>query len=79
LSFETIVAVGERRVRTLEGHRYHVNHHRIPALGRRRIATITVDDIAGFIRSPAGAAGGTDQTARLGRRQILVYPRPNAR
>jgi hypothetical protein len=33
LSFETMVAVGERRVRTLEGHRYNVNHHLIPGLG----------------------------------------------
>jgi uncharacterized protein YbjT (DUF2867 family) len=63
----------------LEGHRYHVNHHPIPALGLGRIATITVDDIAGLIRSLAGAPGGTDQTARLERRQILVYPPLNAR
>jgi integrase len=52
--FATMVAVGERRVRTLESHRYHLNRHLLPALGRRRVATITVDDIAGLIRSWAG-------------------------
>jgi integrase len=48
--FETMVAVGERRVRTLESHRYHLERHLLPALGRRRIATVTVDDIADLIR-----------------------------
>jgi integrase len=51
--FETMVAVGERRVRTLESHRYHLDRHLLPALGRRRIATINVDDIAGLIRALA--------------------------
>ena len=45
-----MVAVGERRVRTLESHRYHLERHLLPALGRRRIATVTVDDIADLIR-----------------------------
>lgn len=48
--FETMVAVGERRVRTLESHRYHLERHLLPALGRRRIATLSVDDIADLIR-----------------------------
>jgi integrase len=52
--FETMVAVGERRVRTLESHRYHLERHLLPALGRRRIATISVEDIAGLIGSLAG-------------------------
>jgi len=52
--FETMVAVGERRVRTLESHRYHLDRHLLPALGRRRIATINVDDIASLIGSLAG-------------------------
>src|SRR5687768_8661143 len=51
--FETMVAVGERRVRTLESHRYHLDRHLLPALGRRRIATVTVDDIACLIRALA--------------------------
>ena len=51
--FETMVAVGERRSRTLESHRYHLDRHLLPELGPRRIATVTVDDIAGLIRSLA--------------------------
>jgi integrase len=51
---ETMVAVGERRVRTLESHRYHLDRHLLRELGRRRIATITVEDIAGLIGSLAG-------------------------
>jgi integrase len=53
--FETMVAVGERRPRTLESHRYHLDHHLLPEFAGRRIATITVDDIAGVIRALAGA------------------------
>jgi integrase len=44
--FETKVAAGERHPRTLEAHRYQLDRHLLPALGRRRIAAITVDDIA---------------------------------
>jgi hypothetical protein len=49
--FETMVAVGERRLRTLESHRYHLEGHLLPVFAGRRIATITVDDIAGLIRA----------------------------
>jgi integrase len=73
--FETMVAVGERRPRTLESHRYHLDHHLLPAFTGRRIASITVDDIAGFIgslaedgRSPRTIAGAV---ATLG--AILRY------
>jgi len=52
--FEAMVAIGERRPRTLESHRYHLDRHLLPALGRRRIATINVDEIAALIRSLAG-------------------------
>jgi integrase len=48
--FEAMVAVGERRTRTLDSHRYHLEHHLLPVLARRRIATITVDHIADLIR-----------------------------
>jgi integrase len=51
--FETMVAVGERRERTLESHRYHLDHHLLPALGRRRMSAISVDDIASLIGSLA--------------------------
>jgi integrase len=49
--FETMVAVGERRPRTLESHRYHLECHLLPVFAGRRIATITVDDVAGLIRA----------------------------
>ncbi len=44
--FELKVAAGERRERTLEAHRYQLDRHLLPALGRRRIAAIAVDDVA---------------------------------
>jgi integrase len=51
--FETMVAIGERRPRTLENHRYHLEDHLLPVFAGRRIATITVDDVAGVIRALA--------------------------
>jgi integrase len=44
--FEAKVAAGERHPRTLEAHRYQLDRHLLPALARRRIASITVDDVA---------------------------------
>jgi integrase len=44
--FETKVAAGERHPRTLEAHRYQLDRHLLPALAPRRIASITVDDVA---------------------------------
>jgi hypothetical protein len=47
--FETMVAMGERRPRTLENRRYHLEDHLLPVFAGRRIAAITVDDVAGLI------------------------------
>jgi integrase len=44
--FEAKVAAGERHPRTLEAHRYQLDRHLLPALGRRRVASLTVDDVA---------------------------------
>jgi integrase len=44
--FEAKVASGERHPRTLEAHRYHLDQHLLPPLARRRIAAISVDDVA---------------------------------
>jgi integrase len=44
--FEAKVVAGERHPRTLEAHRYQLDRHLLPTLGRRGIAAITVDDIA---------------------------------
>jgi hypothetical protein len=43
--FEAKVAAGERP-RTLEAHRYQLEHYLLPAMAARRINMITVDDIA---------------------------------
>lgn len=60
--FETMVVIGQRRVRTIDSHRYHLEHHLLPVLAHRRIATITVDDIADLIRGlvAQGRAPGHD-------------------
>jgi integrase len=47
--FEVKVAAGERHPRTLEAHRYQLDRHLLPALARRRIASITVDDAAALL------------------------------
>jgi hypothetical protein len=44
--FEAKVAAGERRPRTLDAHRYQLEHSLLPALAARRINMITVDDVA---------------------------------
>jgi hypothetical protein len=44
--FEAKVAASERRERTLESHRYHLEHHLLPALAARRMSALTVDDVA---------------------------------
>jgi integrase len=44
--FEAQVASGERRERTLENYRYHLESHLLPALGRRRVRAISTDDLA---------------------------------
>jgi integrase len=44
--FERKVAIGERRPRTLEAHRYHLERHLLPVFGRRTVASITVHDVA---------------------------------
>ena len=52
--FEAKVAAGERHPRTLEAHRYHLDRHLLPALGGRRIASITVDDVAELLHRLRG-------------------------
>ena len=44
--FEAKVAAGERHPRTLEAHGYQLDRHLLPALGRRQVASLTVDDVA---------------------------------
>ncbi|WP_272475473.1 tyrosine-type recombinase/integrase [Baekduia alba] len=47
--YETLVAGGLRRSRTLEAHRYYLDRHLLPRLGRRRISAITVSDVCAVI------------------------------
>ena len=47
--FEAKVAAGERHPRTLEAHRYQLDCHLRPAFGSRRIASITVHDVADLL------------------------------
>jgi integrase len=43
------VAAGERRERTLEAHRYHVDRHLLPAFRGCLLRAISVDDVAGLL------------------------------
>jgi integrase len=47
--YETLVAGGLRRARTLEAHRYYLDRHLLPRLGGRRVSAITVTDVCGVI------------------------------
>ena len=48
--FETKVAAGERRDRTLDLYRSQLRRHLLPRLGRRRLALITADDVVAVMR-----------------------------
>jgi integrase len=61
--FEARVAAGERRERTLEAHRYHLDKHLLPALGRRLMRTITVDDVAALMTALRGNGRSEKTTA----------------
>ena len=47
--FETRVATGERRQRTLEHYRHALARHLLPALGHRQLQPITADDLATLV------------------------------
>jgi integrase len=47
--YERKVASGERRERTLEAHRYFVDHHLLPALRGCLVRGITVEHVAGLL------------------------------
>jgi integrase len=48
--FETKVAAGDRRDRTLDLYRSQLRRHLLPRLGRRRLALITADDVVAVMR-----------------------------
>jgi integrase len=84
--FEAKVAAGERRERTLESHRYYLEHHLLPTLAGRRMCALTVDDVATLLdelrakgcsaKTSAGALATLHSIVRHARRHgwIAVDP-----
>jgi integrase len=76
--FEAKVAAGERHPRTLDSHRYHLDHHLLPALARKRMSVLTVDDVAALLaglrakgcsaKTAAGALATLHSIVRYARR-----------
>jgi integrase len=61
--FEAMVAAGDRRPRTYEAHRFHLDHDLLPRLGRRRVASLGVEDVAGLIAELRAAGRSSKTTA----------------
>lgn len=59
--FEAKVVAGERRERTAEAHRYHLDKHLLPTLGRHLVRTITVEDVAELLTG-LRATGRSEKT-----------------
>jgi integrase len=84
--FAAMVAAGERRPRTYEAHRFHLDHDLLPRLGRRRIALLGVEDVARLIielraagRSPkttANAIATLQSVLRFARRRGWITANP---
>jgi len=84
--FEAKVAAGDRHPRTLEAHRYHLDHNLLPRLASRRIAALGVDDVAALItelrsdgrsaKSTANALGTLQGILRFARRRGWVLTDP---
>src|SRR5215211_5448183 len=84
--FEAKLAAGERHPRTLEAHRYQLDRHLLPPFGRRRIAALTVDDVAELLhqlrrkgcsaKTAAGALASLQSVMRFARRCGWVVADP---
>jgi len=84
--FEAKVAAGERHPRTLEAHRYHLEHNLLPQLASRRIGALGVEDVAALItelradgrsaKSTANALGTLQGILRFARRRGWVLADP---
>jgi integrase len=84
--FEAKVAAGERHARTLEAHRYQLDRHLLPAVGRRRIASISVDDVAELLaalrrngcsaKTAANALATLESVMRFARRRGWIVSDP---
>jgi integrase len=75
--FEAKVAAGERHPRTLEAHRYQLDRHLLPAIGRRRIASLTVDDVATLLDSlrQKGCSAKTSASAVATLQSVMRFAR----
>lgn len=75
--FESKVAAGERHPRTLEAHRYQLDRHLLPPFGTRRIATISVDDVAELLQTMRrrGCSARTVANALATMHSIMRYAR----
>src|SRR5579884_597126 len=84
--FAGLVAAGERHPRTLEGHRYHLERHLLPALATRRLSALTVDDVAAVLgdlrangcsaKTTAGALATLHSIIRYARRHDWIVRDP---
>jgi hypothetical protein len=77
--FEAKVAAGERHPRTLEAHRYHLEHNLLPRLASRRIAALGVEEVAAgrAALTPARRAQtgiAVREARRLGLRHVTRHP-----
>jgi integrase len=75
--FESMVAAGQRHPRTLEAHRFHLDHDLLPRLGSRRIGSIGVEDVAGLITElqAAGRSAKTTANALATLQSVLRFAR----
>ncbi len=73
--FEERVRADERHGRTLEKHRYHVERHLLPTFAHRRVAAITVEDVATLITAlrADGCSARTAEGALACLHSILRY------
>jgi hypothetical protein len=77
--FAAKVAAGDRHPRTLEAHRYHLDNHLLPAFASRRIASITVHDVADLLLAlrRERRSAKTIATALATLHSIIRYARRN--
>lgn len=77
--FQARVESGERRQRTLDAHRYHLDRQLLPAFAGRRASSITVDDVAALLADmrSAGCSPKTCANALGTLHVVMHYARRN--
>jgi integrase len=84
--FESMVVAGDRHPRTLEAHRFHLDHDLLPRLGSRRISSFGVEDVADLIvelraegrsaKTTANALATLQSVLRFARRRGWILADP---